>query len=345
MDYFFAACEQLKNPELKGKVVVIGTNKEDNKMKGVVQTANYEARKYGIKSGIPTKDAYKLYKDLVYLEADEPYYEKTSKTIMDMLKGYGFPVEQESIDEAALDLGDVGYEKGIGIGKEIKKRINNETNLPCTVGISFGKTFAKMACESSKPDGFGIVTENEITDFLKTKPVKALPGIGPKTEEKLKILRINTIGDLSDSDPLLLKEKLGIVGIELYNLSNGIDKSKVVEFEEVLSIGRERTLNEETTDVTVIKNMISELSKEVFEESAKKNFWFKDVGIKVRYADFTQATKSRSMNHYSSSEEEIERIGAVLIKELMNKNNKKIRKVGVRISSLMKGNSQKRLIV
>jgi nucleotidyltransferase/DNA polymerase involved in DNA repair len=345
MDYFFAACEQLRNPKLNGKAVVIGTNKEDSKMKGVVQTANYEARKYGIKSGMPTKDAYKLYKDLVYLEADEPYYEKISKMIMDMLKEYDFPVEQESVDEAALDLGSIRYEKGREIGIEIKKKINDKAKLPCTVGISFGKTFAKMICESSKPDGFGIVTEKEIMDFLKAKPVKSLPGIGPKTEEKLKILKINTIGDLSNSNPLLLREKLGIAGIELYNLSNGIDKSKVVEFEEILSISREKTLNEETTDITIIKNMIKKLSKEVFEESAKKSLWFKDIGIKVRYADFTQATKSRSMNYYSSFEGDIERIGTALIKDLISKKNKKIRKVGVRISSLMKGDSQKRLIV
>jgi nucleotidyltransferase/DNA polymerase involved in DNA repair len=341
MDYFFAACEEVKNPSLKGKPLIVGTSDEKNKLKGVVQTCNYEARKYGIKSGMPTIDAFKLHDKLEYVKTDNPYYEMIANKLMQLLKNYGYVVEQDSIDEAAMDLSSLDYDKAAKLGREIKERINKEFKLPCTIGISFGKYFAKMVCDASKPNGFGIIHENEIKEFLKNKPIGELPGVGTKTEEKLKSMNINTIGELAKINPVIIVEKLGTYGSEILRLANGTDDSKVASNEEILSIGRERTFENETNDMKIISKKLKELSREVVDELSSKALLFKNVGVKVRYNDFTQVTRSSMLNHYSSSQEDIYNQALPLIKKLVE--GKKLRKIGVRVSSFIEGKKQKRL--
>ncbi|MEM0149789.1 MAG: DNA polymerase IV [Candidatus Micrarchaeaceae archaeon] len=337
MDSFFAACEELRHPELKGTPFVVGTS-SDADSRGVVQTASYEARKYGIKSGMGLFMAKKAYAELTVLKSDEAYYEGISDKIMAILNSFGFPVEQNSIDEAAINVGDVGYSKAIEIGKEVKGEIKKSTGLPCTIGISFGKYFAKMICDASKPDGFGVLKESDIMEFLSSKPIGKLPGVGKKTEERLLNMGINTIGDLAKSNLQTLIAKFGSLAIELHNLANGIDSSKVVPYSIVKSIGRERTLSSDTNDAGILEKMLSELSKEVGDEVSGKGFWFKAVGIKVRYSDFTQITRSRQLGHYSSSQEDIYRVAKAMLKDSRGEAN--IRKLGVRVFMLAKKSGQ-----
>ncbi len=341
MDYFFAACEELKNPSLKGKPLVVGTNDEKNKLKGVVQTCNYEARKYGIKSGMPTVDAFKLYSKLEYVKPDDQYYEMMANKLMQLLKGYGFVVQQDSIDEAAMDLSSLDYDKAAKLGHEIKERIDKEFKLPCTIGISFGKYFAKMVCDASKPNGFGIIKEDRIKEFLSAKPIGKLPGVGAKTEEKLKSMGIKTIGELAKLKPVAVVENLGSSGAELVRLATGIDDSKIIGSEEILSIGRERTFDTETSDMRTIAKRLKELSEEVINELNSKSLLFKNVGVKVRYVDFTQITRSSMLSHYSSSQDDIYNQALPLIKKLVE--GKKVRKIGIRVSLFIEGKKQKRL--
>ncbi|MGC8478617.1 MAG: DNA polymerase IV [Candidatus Micrarchaeia archaeon] len=341
MDYFFGACEELRHAELKGKPFVVGTAAEKDKMKGVVQTASYEARKYGIKSGMPTAQAFKLYNGLAYLKEDYDYYDNISSKIEFLLAGYNKPIEKMSIDEFAIDFGKDSYYEASLIAREMKERINKEVGLPCTVGISYSKTFAKMACDSAKPNGFKIVREEEIKNFLKDMEVGKLPGIGSKTEAKLKEMGINKIGELAAANPLVLIDRFGSFGKEMFELANGIDTSRIVEKSETLSLGRESTLDEPTADMQKIERKLRELSNEVKKELDKNGYVFKSVGVKVRYNDFTESIRNTSLTHYSNSEELMLSLALKMVGMLVR--GKEVRKVGVRVSSLSGGIGQRRL--
>lgn len=328
MDYFFAACEELRHPELKDRAFVVGSSTIARKERGVVQTCNYEARKYGIHSAMPTAQALKLKPDLVYLEADDNYYQEESDKIMDLLKGYKHTTEVISIDEAALDLGDTDYKHAEQLANEIKDRVNNELGLPCTIGVSTGKIYAKMTCESVKPNGIRILRENELMDFLKDKDIGKLIGVGKKTSERLKALGVNTISQLSKIDPNVLVENFGSFGKELFLLANGKDESRIVGNYSVLSIGRERTLDRETVDYKTIDRMLDLLSREVIEEVKKESLWFKGISVKAKYSDFTERIKNRKLRNYTDSIDILSDTAKQLIRELVN--GKKVRKVGVR---------------
>jgi nucleotidyltransferase/DNA polymerase involved in DNA repair len=341
MDYFFAACEELRHPELKSKPLVVGTATIAKKERGVVQTCNYEARKYGIRSAMATAQALKLKPDLVYLESDDEYYAKTSDSVMGLLKGYGFDMEVLSIDEAALDIGDMDYHEALELAKGIKSRINAEMGLPCTIGISIGKIFAKMMCDDSKPNGIGLLKKEDLKDYLKEKRVEDILGVGKKTAERLASIGIERIGDIPKKDPNLLVEKIGSFGKELYLLANGIDTSKVVQSTGVLSIGRERTLEFETRDLAVINGMLDELSKEVVKELEKQGLWFKGISVKARYSDFSERIKNRKLSNYTDSVEFLGNTAKQLIRELVT--DKNIRKVGVRTYILEKMRGQRKI--
>lgn len=328
MDYFFAACEELRHPELKTKPLVVGTATIARKERGVVQTCNYEARKYGIHSAMATMQALKLKPDLVYLESDDDYYSDMSQNVMALLKSYRFSTEVISIDEAALDICDKSYDEAERLAKEIKGRINKELGLPCTLGVSVGKIYAKMVCDSSKPNGIGMLREGEIKQFLRDKEIGKLLGVGRKTEERLNAMGITKIGELAKMDPNVLLEMFGEFGKELFLLANGIDNSKVVESYSVLSVGRERTLERETRDLREIEYMLDALSKEVVTELKKQGLWFKGVSVKARYSDYTERIKNRKLNNYTDSLDVLQKLSGQLIKELVK--DKDVRKVGVR---------------
>ncbi|MEM3841342.1 MAG: DNA polymerase IV, partial [Candidatus Micrarchaeaceae archaeon] len=287
MDSFFASCELLRHKEYVGLPLIIGTSEESNKERGVVQTCTYEARKFGIKSGMPIVYAYKLCPDLIYIASDENYYEEVSGKVFEILRSYGRAVEQYSIDEAALDADGLDYEAALGLGREIKKRILQEIGLKCTIGIAHGKYIAKMVCESAKPDGLMLLKKEEMAQFLAGKMVEDIPGVGPKTAERLHSLHINTVGDIAKADPQLLSKAIGSFGYELHYISIGDDRSKVVGSYKAVSISRERTLDSNTVDLEKIYKMSEKLADEVFVEVKKRGVLFKGIGIKVRYADFS----------------------------------------------------------
>ncbi len=341
MDYFFAACEELRHPELKSKPFVVGTATIAKRERGVVQTCNYEARKFGIHSAMPTMKALQLKPDLVYLESDEEYYEETSKRVMALLKGYGLPIEIVSIDEAALDIGEMNPGKAMELAKVIKKTINDRIGLPCTIGISIGRNYAKMICDDSKPNGIGMLIDG-IKDYLSSKSVDAILGVGRKTSERLKLMGIERIGQLADANPNTLAERFGVFGRELYLLANGTDNSKVMQSTETLSVGRERTLERETKAINELDQMLAQLSNEVIKELNKQGLWFRGVSVKARYSDFTERIKNRKLNSHADSYDVLYSTSRQLVKELLDE--KYIRKVGVRAYMLEQRKMQKKLL-
>ncbi|MDE1871443.1 MAG: DNA polymerase IV [Candidatus Micrarchaeota archaeon] len=343
MDYFFAACEESRHPDLKSKPLVVGTATIARKEKGVVQTCNYEARKFGIRSGMPTMQALRLDPDLVYLESDENFYEQVSGKVMEMLKSYGFKTEVISIDEAALDIGDISYPDAETLAKSIKDKINKDMQLPCTIGICAGKTYAKIVCDSAKPNGIGILKEQEIKQFLKDKGIGSILGVGRSSEARLRERGITTIGQLSKADPNVLIEMFGAFGRELFLLANGMDNSRVSgNYDAVLSIGRERTLESDTRDGAKIASMARKLSNEVILEVKKKGMWFKGISVKARYSDFTERIKNRKISNYADSIEALEGIALPLLAEITS--GRSVRKVGVRVYMLEKRTGQRALV-
>ncbi len=341
MDSFYASCEELRKPDLKGKAFVVGTHDESDKMKGVVETASYMAKKAGIRSAMPTMTAFKIMKDVIYVPSDHEYYDSISSKIMQKLKSYGFKMEMISIDEAALDLDGMDYKEAETLGDKIKGDINNTIGLPCTVGISDGKILAKMVCDDAKPDGLKVVKKENVKEFLADKDVQRILGVGSKTAERLNAIGIKTIGDLANANRIALTAAVGSFGLELYALANGRDDSKVVDQWKILSISRERTLDSNTDDLKKIDAMLDELSEEVISEVIKNGFSFKTITVKARYSDFTEKIKGRSLNGYTDSLEILKNMSHDLIRELVG--TKTIRKVGVRTSTFTSSKSQKKL--
>lgn len=341
MDAFYASCELLRHPELRGRPFIVGTADDANKTRGVVETCSYEAKRLGVHSAMAVAAAMKIDGSIAYLQADHSYYEEVSADVMGLLRGYGFRAEVISVDEAALDLGDMTAANAEELGRRIKSDIANKIGIPCTVGISTGKVFAKIVCDSAKPNGLMLVGGGQIKDFLAGMDVKRIPGVGSKTAERLGELGIKTVADLARADVHALMDKVGSFGTELHNLANGTDQSKIVEQYKVLSIGRERTLESRTISTADIDKMIDLLADEVIGALDKQGVRFKTVTVKARYYDFTERVKGRSLSSYSSDPGVLKSTAKSLIRELLG--SKPVRKVGVRVSSLDDGKGQARL--
>lgn len=341
MDSCFASCEIARHPELSGKPLIVGSNPLNTKERGVVQACNYEARKYGVHSAMPTTMAYRLCKDAAYIEADDLYYEKVSSDIEQLLKSYGFKMEMDSIDEAALKIEPEDKDTAMEIAKSIKSQIKTRFGLPCTIGIAKGKVIAKIVCDSAKPDGMAFLADKDVVPFLRDLSVGKIPGVGRKTEEKLASLGIKTVGDIAKTDPTVLFGALGSFGKDLFLIANGNDQSGVSDETPATSIGREKTLDKNVNSVEEMSSMISELSDAVIDEAKKMNVAFKNIGVKVRYSDFTDRVKSKSLNNYSDSEEVLTSTAKRLFFDLVG--SKPVRKIGVRVSALSQRKGQKTL--
>ncbi len=340
MDYFFAACEELRHPEFKGKPLIVGTSESRDSGKGVVMTCNYEARKYGIHSAMPLPMAVKLKGDVNYLQEDWDYYQSISDAIMARLREYGKPLDVMSIDEAAMGIDDMDRDSALAFANEVKAAIRKTSSLPCTVAVGSGKVFAKMACDSAKPNGLKVVMPDEVKDFIGGMDIGKMPGIGPKTSERLNAIGIMKISQLASADPMVLIDALGSFGKELYLLANGTDNSRLVESYDVISISREKAIDPALHAIEVYP-LLNELSRSVVEEINKKGLWFRTVSVKARYDDFTERIKSKRLGNYTDSLETLAETARKLTDILFD--GKRVKKYGVRVSSLINSKGQKRL--
>lgn len=333
MDYFFAQIEEVLNPDLKGKPVVVGADPKGGKGRGVVSTANYVARKYGIRSGMPISKAYRLCNWATFLPVRYELYEKISSEIMEILRSYGDKFEQVSIDEAYLDLSSVkSYAKALNLAVKIKKEILKKHNLTCSIGLGPNKLIAKIASDFRKPNGLTIVRPNEVLNFLATLSARQLPGIGPKSEAILNKIGIKTIAQLRTLEKEQLKDLFGKFGERVYEMSRGIDYSPVQEVSEIKSIGKQITFERDTLDKNLIFENLNHLISELCANLRSLGGIFGTITIKVRYSDFDTHTSSRTLPYTSS-----EAIAKNIAKELMLpwlRSEKRIRLIGVSFSKL-----------
>ena len=333
MDAFFAAVEEKKHPELKGKPIVIGGSGDPTK-RGVVSTASYEARKYGIHSALPLRTAYNLCPEAVFLAVDYDEYSRVSQTIKNVLKEISPIMEDVGIDEAFLDLSEID-KPSEEIAQEIKKRIMEETGLTCSIGIASNKLLAKIASDMQKPDGLTIIAEKDIKERIWPLPARKLWGVGPKTEASLKKRGINTIGALASMPIESLVESYGeSYGHYLYEASKGIDESPLVTHWEPKSVSRETTFQVDTNNWQTIAKTIAELAKEVVDDIRQKGYKGRTVTLKVRFSDFKTYTRSKTLDEPTDSIDDIRKAAFDCLKRIEIK--MKVRLLGVRITQFEK---------
>lgn len=290
MDAFFAAVEQRDNPELRGKPVIVGGSPEG---RGVVSTASYEAREYGVHSAMPAAEAAARCPDGIFVRPDQDKYSAVSKQLRSIFREYTERVEPLSVDEAFLDVS--GQGGGIAIASELKGRIHEETSLTASVGVSYNKFLAKLASDMDKPDGFTVLTHSKAEELLPELPVRKLWGVGPKTEDKLHSLGIYRAGDLLNVSIDVLRTSLGSRADELVMLAQGTDHREVEPPRAPKSIGEETTFSEDIGDIALLKEQASNLCRDVLNRVNRRSRVFRTVTVKVRFADFETITRSHSL--------------------------------------------------
>lgn len=335
MDSFYASVEMQRRPELAHQPVVIGADPKHGKGRGVVSTCSYEARAFGIRSAMPISQAFVLCPHAVFLPPDFPAYAEASGAVMEILRSYGFRMEQVSIDEAFLDVSPVGSFSGAREqAKEIKAAIRHRLGLSCSIGIAPSRTVAKIASDFRKPDGITIVDPPALRDFLHPLPVRKIPGVGKKAEALLFGMGIRTIGDLAGHDVQDLIGRFGRSAVALHQLARGIDMSDIVEGQEVKSLSREMTFETDTDDPAVIGSAIDALTKSVCEDLAAEHLRFRTVTLKIRYQGFITRSRSRSLSHFSGDTTKIRGLALALFRGIYD--GRKIRLLGIRLSSFEK---------
>ena len=333
LDAFFVSVEQVDNPALKGKPVVVG-GKPDRR--GVVAAASYEARAFGLHAGMPLAIASRLCPQAIFIEGSFPKYRRMSQRFMASLADFSPYLEPLGLDEAYLEV--TGFESIYGsiyqMALAIKKRVRDELGLYASIGIASGKVVAKVASELSKPDGLLEVAAGEERSFLAPLPIAKLPGIGKKTERVLNGLGINTIGKLSVMPLSTLRSHFGVFGEVLHRYANGIDERKVEPPAEAKSISRETTFSEDTRDSSQLKATLCYLSERVGSQLRQQGKEARCVTLKLRYADFTTISRRHTLSQGTNADQTIFDVGVGLLQKALSQERQKVRLIGIGISSL-----------
>ncbi len=372
LDAFFASVEERENPRLKGLPIVVGADPAPKQVwlgtcpmaektiiaagRGVVSTANYAARAYGICSALPISKAWELSEQAVrqgspaavFLTGSYRKYAEVSQAVIEIVKKYSTITEQSGIDEIYIDLTQTAtppaflkgtFRKAEEICLQIKREIKKKEKLTASIGLSSNKLVAKIASDMQKPDGLTVVLPKDIESFLEPLSVRKIPGIGPKTEKRLNELKIYKVADLKKYTLAQMDELLGKWGVALYYKIRGIDDSPVTEKYERKSIGEQVTFQKDTLEFSEIVAKMEKLCRGVFQSFQKSGFKnFRTVVLTVRFADFEIKTRSHTL---LKPQRDLKTIKTEAIKLLMpffdarrNPGRKRVRLIGIRIEKL-----------
>lgn len=337
MDAFFASVEVRRRPELAGTPVIVGGAGN----RGVVTSATYEARRYGVHAAMPTSRALRLCPTATVLPGDMALYAEVSRSVMALFRSITPLVEPLSLDEAFLDVRGSGRRLGDAaeIGEYLRARVFDEQGITCSVGVAGTKFVAKLASTSAKPDGLRVVRPEEVMDFLHPLPVGALWGVGPKTEEILLRLGLRTVGDLAHVPAKTLQRALGsAAGSHLHELAWGRDPRRVVPDEPEKSTGHEETFGTDIDDPVVIHRELLLLSERTAGRLRSGGWLARTVSIKVRFADFATITRSRTLGVPTDVGQEIYDAARGLF-DALGLDRARIRLVGVRAERLVEADS------
>jgi len=334
LDAFFVSVEQAENPALQGKAMVVGGRPD---RRGVVACASYEARAFGLHAAMPLRTAYRLCPQAIFIEGSFAKYRRASERFMAILADFSPYLEPMSLDEAYLDA--TGFESMYGsiqqMAVNIKRRIKDELGLCASVGIASSKVVAKIAADWSKPDGLLEVPDGEERSFLAPLPVGKLPGIGKKSEPRLKSLGVDTIGQLAALPAAMLKHYFGVFGELMHRYANGIDDREVKPPTEAKSMSRETTFETDTGDRSRLKATLSYLSERLGSELRQCGRQAKCVTLKLRYADFTTITRRRTLKRASDTDQPIFNTGLQLLEAALALEKRPVRLIGIGVSKLI----------
>lgn len=335
MNSFYASVEMAYNPSLKGKPVAIAGNPEQRK--GIVVTSSYEARAEGVKTTMPLWEAKKLCPSLIVIRPNFERYRDVSAKIFRLLAEITDLVEPVSIDEGFMDVTD-NKNHPVDIAYQLQRTLLERLDIPCSIGIGPNKFLAKTASDMKKPLGITVLRKRNIEEKLWPLPIEEMYGVGAKTAEKLRKIEIETIGDLAQTDSYALAQLLGVNGERLIQRANGhdnrvIDPDSVHDFK---SIGNSETLPEDLTDITEVKDVLSRLTRRVTDRLDRRQLAGKSVQLMIRFNDRTTITRSRKLESYISTLEDILIVAFDLLDEHWQ--GEPIRLLGVTMSDLLEKN-------
>jgi DNA polymerase-4 len=337
MDAFYASVEQRDNPELRGKPLAVG----GSAARGVVAAASYEARKFGVHSAMPSVTAKRKCPELIFVKPRFDVYKQVSQQIRDIFAEYTPMIEPLSLDEAYLDVTEnlKGMQIATEIAEEIRAKIKTVTDLTASAGISYNKFLAKMASDQRKPNGQFVITPKNGPIFVEALPVKKFHGVGPATAEKMHRLGIETGADLKTKDVAFLTEHFGKSGPYFYGIARGIDNREVKPDRVRKSIGAEDTFAEDIHTIEPARAFLQPLIDKVWTYSVANGIRAKTVTLKVKYADFNQITRSKTISAPVADVRELANLVNVLLDPVFP-TDKGIRLLGLTLSSLERSSGE-----
>jgi DNA polymerase-4 len=329
MDAFFVSVELLRRPELRGRPVVVATG-TDPSARGVVMAANYEARRFGVHSALPLAIAHRRCPQMVLVPRDMSRYRDVSRAVMELLRGYSDAVEIAGLDEAYLDLTDSPAPKARG--RHLKAEMLEGTGLVCSVGIGPNKLVAKIASDLDKPDGFCVLSSEMMLEAVGDRPASLIPGVGPKTYERLQRGGIRTVAELAAADSTLLQAALGRAGLDLRQRARGIDERPLETSRRRKSESRETTFASDVSDVATLRETLERLAGDVCDGLAREDIRGRTITVKLRLAPFRTRTRSQTLAQATRDPVSVSAIACELLDRF--ELDSPVRLVGVGISSL-----------
>ncbi len=348
-DYFYAQCEEIRNPLLKTKPVCVCVYSDRGNDSGAIATANYVARKYGVKSGMPITFAKRklnsVIDDAEFIPVDFDYYTQISEESMNVISAFADVFEYVGRDEAYLDVSkriEHDFQKAAKLAQQIKYAVKIKTKIGCSIGISPNRMISKIASDFKKPDGLTVVKPEQIDTFLEPLKIRDIPYIGKKTEHRLLELNFKTISDLRKPDLFLFTKEFGKKnGTYIYNAARGINNEPVKKKEPRLQHGRITTLSEDSKDYEFLKDNLNKICLDVHNTVIDSNQTFKSVSIQIIQSDLTAKSKSKMLKNSTANIIELQKCADYLLKEMLKTQQMPIRRIGIRVTELsdVKGQS------
>ncbi len=345
LDAFYVSVEAREDPQLRGLPLVVGADPEGGKGRGVVVACSYEARRFGLKSGMPISQAYRLCPRATYMRPNWGLYEKASEEVMDTLRGFADRFEQASIDEAYLDVssraGDAGSAERLA--RLVQAGVKERHGLTCSIGIAPNKSAAKIASDRNKPDGMTVVPFDDVKGFLAPLSVSVVPGVGRKSQEFLREKGIETIGQLQRLQGKQLLSWFGKNGVWLWGVIQGEENTEVRQQEMPKSLSVERTFKEDMKDFREVRREATEAASELMRRVKSSRLAYRVGGIKVRFQGFETHTREKTLVSHTDSETALLEVVNSLLEEFEGE-GRPIRLVGVRVADLIRATAEPKLL-
>ncbi|MDA4119158.1 MAG: DNA polymerase IV [Thaumarchaeota archaeon] len=340
LDAFYVSAEMREHPELRGLPVVVGANPDGGKGRGVVVACSYEARKFGLRSGMPISIAYRLCPQARYIPPDWGLYERVSEEVMSTLKGFADKFEQGSIDEAFLDVSSKAndQESAARFAREVKTAVKDRHGLACSIGVAPNKSAAKIASDRNKPDGLTVVPFDDVAGFLAPLPIGVVPGIGKKTGDFLNEKGISTIEQLQKLEGKQLLSWFGKNGVWLWGVIHGEENVEVRQQEIAKSLSVERTFKEDVKDFREVRKEAADSASELIRRVKSAGYSYRVAGIKIRFRGFETHTREKTLVSHTDSDRPLMEAVDKLLDEFESK-GKPVRLVGVRVADIQRSTS------